>query len=257
MDKGTPIGLVFGAFAIVATILIGGGDLMGFVDMPSIFIVFGGLIAAMLIGYTIPELVAGFKSFKVALNDPGFNPADLIQQVNELAQAARKDGLLVLEEKAQSMEDPFMKKGIGLMVDGTDPALIRDILETELAMMEERHKEKQGFWETIGAMGPAWGMIGTLIGLVNMLAALSDPSTLGPKMAVALITTFYGSVLANWVASPVVTSMKGKSAQEVMVKQMMIEGLLSIQAGENPRVIEEKLKSFLDPTTRAALSQPE
>ena len=123
-------------------------------------------------------------------------------------------------------------------------------METELVSVEDRHKEKIGFWENLGAMGPAWGMIGTLIGLVNMLQDMNDPSSIGPSMAVALITTLYGSILANWICAPVATKLKSKNAEEMMMKEIEIEGLLSIQAGENPRVIEEKLKSFLAPKDR-------
>ena len=148
-----------------------------------------------------------------------------------------------------------MKKGILLIVDGTDPELVRAIMETELVSVEGRHKEKIGFWENLGAMGPAWGMIGTLIGLINMLKDLSDLAAVGPNMAVALVTTFYGSVLANWICAPVATKLKGKNEEEMMMKEIEIEGLLSIQAGENPRVIEEKLKSFLAPADRGSSSE--
>ena len=143
-----------------------------------------------------------------------------------------------------------MKKGILLIVDGTDPDLVRAIMETELVSIEGRHKEKIGFWDTLSAMGPAWGMIGTLIGLVDMLYNMEDPSTIGPAMAVALITTLYGSLLANWICIPVSSKLKADNEVEMMQKEVMIEGLLSIQAGENPRVIEEKLKSFLAPADR-------
>ncbi len=148
------------------------------------------------------------------------------------------------------MDDDFLKKGILLIVDGTDPELVRAIMETELISIEGRHKAKVGFWDTLGAMGPAWGMIGTLVGLVNMLQNMSDPSAIGPAMATALLTTLYGSMLANWICAPVASKLKENNGAEIMVKEIMIEGLLSIQAGENPRVIEEKLKSFLAPSER-------
>ena len=163
---------------------------------------------------------------------------------------ARKEGLLSLEEAAADLDDDFLKKGILLIVDGTDPELVRAIMETELISIEGRHKAKVGFWDTLGAMGPAWGMIGTLVGLVNMLQNMSDPSAIGPAMATALLTTLYGSMLANWICAPVASKLKENNGAEIMVKEIMIEGLLSIQAGENPRVIEEKLKSFLAPSER-------
>ena len=150
-----------------------------------------------------------------------------------------------------------MKIGILLIVDGTDPELVRAIMETELISTEERHKKNINFWSDLGAMGPAWGMIGTLIGLVLMLQNLSDASSIGPAMAVALITTFYGSLLANWICTPTSNKLKSNNATEIQCKEIMIEGLLSIQAGENPRVIEEKLKSFLAPSDRSAASSEE
>ena len=144
-----------------------------------------------------------------------------------------------------------------LIVDGTDPELVRGIMETEMVGIEDRHKKNIAFWDDLGAMGPAWGMIGTLVGLVNMLQDMDDPTTIGPSMAVALITTLYGSLLANWICAPVAGKLKTNNAAEMMVKEVEIEGLLSIQAGENPRVIEEKLKSFIAPKERAALNGEE
>ncbi|OON92019.1 MAG: flagellar motor protein MotP [Epulopiscium sp. Nele67-Bin001] len=254
MDKGAPIGLVLGVIFIVISILLE-GEISSFINAASIMIVFGGLFAALIISFPLEKVIEGFKAMGLIFKESTIQPSNLIIEINDLAQAARREGLLVLEEKAQSMEDPFLKKGIMLMVDGTDPELIRDILETELSFMQDRHQEKHSFWETVADYGPAWGMIGTLIGLVNMLGALTDPSTLGPKMAVALITTFYGSVLANFLATPTSNKLKAKTATEVLARQMMIEGLLSIQAGENPRVIEEKLKAFLDPASREAVAE--
>ena len=148
-----------------------------------------------------------------------------------------------------------MKKGILLIVDGTDPELVRSILETELDSIEERHKKNIGFWDTCASMGPAWGMIGTLIGLVNMLKNLEDASTIGPAMAVALLTTLYGSLIANWLCNPTASKLKVNNEREVAIKEMIVEGLLSIQAGENPRVIEEKLKSFLTPQAAGSLGE--
>ena len=204
----------------------------------------------ILASYSVPNFLGGLKSFMLIFKQSAMNVPEIIQKIIDLSNVARKEGLLSLEEAAGDIDDDFLKKGILLVVDGTDPELVRAIMETELASVEERHKNKIGFWENVGAMGPAWGMIGTLIGLVLMLKDLSDFASIGPNMATALITTFYGSVLANWICSPVATKLKGKNAEEMMVKEIEIEGLLSIQAGENPRVIEEKLKSFLAPSDR-------
>lgn len=221
-----------------------------FLDAPSALITFGGSFMCILASNTIQSFVAGLKSFTLIFKTSTMNVPEIIQKIIDLSNVARKEGLLSLEEAAGDIDDEFLKKGILLIVDGTDPELVRAIMETELVSVEDRHKEKIGFWENLGAMGPAWGMIGTLIGLVNMLQDMDDPSSIGPSMAVALITTLYGSILANWICAPVATKLKSKNAEEMMMKEIEIEGLLSIQAGENPRVIEEKLKSFLAPKDR-------
>ncbi|MBQ8596551.1 MAG: motility protein A [Lachnospiraceae bacterium] len=223
-------------------------------DLPSVIITLGGSIFAIMAMYSMKDFIAGLKSFTLVFKAPITDPREIIQKIIDLSNVARKEGLLSLEEASGELEDEFMKKGILLIVDGTDPDLVRGILETELVSVEDRHKKKISFWEEWGAMGPAWGMIGTLIGLVNMLYEMDDPSSIGPSMAVALITTLYGSLLANWICAPVANKLKANNANEIMMKEIMIEGLLSIQAGENPRVIEEKLKSFLAPGDRLASS---
>ncbi len=253
MDLASVVGLVLCGVLIVFGIINSGGSIaaMGnFVDVPSILITIGGSFSCMLASYQMSDFFAGLKSIKLIFKVPTINTPEMIQKIIELSNVARKEGLLSLEEAAADLNDDFLKKGILLIVDGTDPELVRAIMETELVSVESRHKAKIGFWDGLGAMGPAWGMIGTLIGLVNMLQAMDDPSALGPNMAVALITTLYGSLLANWLCAPVSSKLKENNGQEVMLKEIMIEGLLSIQAGENPRVIEEKLKSFLAPQDR-------
>ena len=160
-----------------------------------------------------------------------------------------------MEEASNDVDDPFLKKGIMLIVDGTDPELVRGILETELTCLEDRHKKIIGFWEKWAELGPAWGMIGTLVGLVNMLNNMDDPSAIGPAMAVALLTTLYGSLVANWICNPFAATLKDNNDREVIVKDVTVEGLLSIQAGENPRVIETKLKSFMAPALRDSIGE--
>lgn len=250
VDISTVIGLISGIGFVVVSIFWGGGNIGGFMDTASVFIVFGGVIASMLISYPLPKLIEGLKTIKYTFTKKEIDPTEVITKINDLALAARKEGLLALEEIAQNMDDAFLQKGILLIVDGTDAELLRNILETEIAFVETRHKDNQKVWDSIAELGPAWGMIGTLIGLIIMLDQLSDPSTLGPKMAVALITTFYGSMLANFIATPISNKLKLNSDDEILHKQVMVEGLLSIQAGENPRVIEEKLKAFLSPSMR-------
>lgn len=236
------------AYGIITS--AGIGNVGRYIDVASAIITFGGAFFAVMASTSMKEYVAGLKSFTLVFKAPVLDARSMIQKIIDLSNIARKEGLLSLEEAAGDLDDEFMKKGILLIVDGTDPDLVRGILETELISIESRHKGKISFWDDLGAMGPAWGMIGTLIGLVNMLYEMDDPSALGPNMAVALITTLYGSLLANWICTPVAGKLKANNSEEIMMKEIMIEGLLSIQAGENPRVIEEKLKSFLAPGDR-------
>lgn len=258
MDLASIIGLV-ACMGLVIFGMVSGDDGVAaigfFIDPASIFITFGGAFCATMASVSMSDFVGGLKSVTLIFKAVTVNIPEMITKIIELSNVARKEGLLSLEEAAGDLDDQFMKKGILLIVDGTDPELVRSILETELDSIEERHKSKIGFWETCASMGPAWGMIGTLVGLVIMLQHMSDPSALGPSMAVALITTFYGSVLANWLCTPVANKLKANNAIEIQAKSIMIEGLLSIQAGENPRVIEEKLKSFLAPKDRTTSSE--
>ncbi len=258
MDIASIIGLVVCFILMIFGILFEKPitAIFAFLDAPSALITFGGSFCCILASYKLPDFIAGLKSFTLILKLSTMNVSEIIQKIIDLSNIARKEGLLSLEEAASDIDDEFLKKGILLIVDGTDPELVRGIMETELVSVEGRHKEKIGFWENLGGMGPAWGMIGTLIGLINMLKDMNDPASIGPSMAVALVTTLYGSVLANWICAPVATKLKGKNDEEMMVKEIEIEGLLSIQAGENPRVIEEKLKSFLAPKDRGTQEEP-
>lgn len=257
MDLASLLGLIIGIGMLIFGIISNAGlSGMGrYLDAPSAIITFGGAIGATLASFSMQDFIAGIKSFTLIFKTPTLNTNEMIQKIIDLSNIARKEGLLSLEEAASDLEEPFLKKGILLIVDGTDPDLVRAIMETELVSVEGRHKNVISFWDTLGSLGPAWGMIGTLVGLVNMLYNMEDVTTLGPSMAVALVTTLYGSVLANWLCAPVANKLKSNNAGEVMQKEIMIEGLLSIQAGENPRVIEEKLKSFLAPKERE--SEPE
>lgn len=245
---GIILGLVMLVFGIISNATVSG--FMEYVDWASFLITFGGAFSATLASHSLEDFVGGLKSFSLVFKTQTLNTSEMIKKIIDLSNVARKEGLLSLEEAASEMDEPFLKKGILLIVDGTDPDLVRAIMETELVSIEGRHKNRIGFWDTLGSMGPAWGMIGTLVGLVHMLYNLQDMSKLGPAMAVALITTLYGSLLANWICAPVSNKLKANNSSEMMMKEVMIEGLLSIQAGENPRVIEEKLKSFLAPKER-------
>lgn len=253
MDIASLLGLILGLGMLVFGIVSNHADLFSYIDVASVIITIGGSISGVLGSNKLPDFISGLKSFTLIFKNEIQDPTNVIGSIINLSNVARKEGLLALEEAANSIEDEFMKKGIMLVVDGTEPDLVRGILETDLSCLEERHKKTIGFWEKWAELGPAWGMIGTLVGLVNMLNNLDDASSIGPAMAVALLTTLYGSLIANWICSPTAAKMKINNDVEVMMKEVTIEGLLSIQAGENPRVIEEKLKSFLSPSAREAL----
>ncbi len=254
MDITTLIGIIMCAVMVVLGIITGDegpAAMRHFYDLVSILITLGGSTCCMIMQQkSLPAFVGNLKSIGLAFKKMTTNEAEVIDNIVKLSNVARKEGLLALEEMANNIDDPFLKKGIMLIVDGTDPELVRNIMETELSSVDKRHADKIGFWASWGGMGPAWGMIGTLIGLVNMLYNMEDMSKIGPNMAVALLTTLYGSLLSNWICIPISFKLKMFNETEIMVKEVMVEGLLSIQAGENPRVIEEKLKSFLAPSTR-------
>lgn len=257
MDIATLAGLVVCAAMVVMGIVTGDDGvaaLGNFVDFKSVLITLGGAVASTMVFFSVKDTIESLKAFKIAIKAPANNDEATIKSIIELSNIARKEGLLALEEAANNLEDEYLKKGILLVVDGTDPELVRAIMETEMVCIDSRHKKVASFYDTLAAMGPAWGMIGTLIGLINMLKNLSDIASVGPNMSVALITTLYGSMLANWIATPISGKLKYDNEVEIMLKEVTIEGLLSIQAGENPRVIEEKLKSFLSPKQRSSFS---
>ena len=257
MDIASLIGFILGVVMVVFGIISGDqgvAALGNFGDGPSVLITIGGSISGVIACNTMADFINGLKGFMLIFKNQKGDPEEVIKNVIDLSNIARKEGLLALEEAANGIEDDFLKKGIMLVVDGTDPELVRGILETELTCIETRHKGVIAVWEKWAELGPAWGMIGTLIGLVNMLKMLDDPSAIGPNMAVALLTTLYGSIIANWLCNPVAAKLGVNNATEMMMKEVTVEGLLSIQAGENPRVIEEKLKSFLSPKARQSMS---
>ncbi len=251
MDLATLLGIIIGSVLLVVSIAIE-GDVSLYWSFSSILIVFGGTFAAIMINFSMGQVLSVFPLLRVAFSQKATNNLGVIETLVEFAETSRREGLLALEEKAMALNEPFLEKGIQLVVDGTDAELVRSILEIELAFLEERHRLGQRIFEQMGALAPAFGMIGTLIGLIAMLGDLDDPDQIGMGMAVALITTLYGAVAANLVFIPVAGKLRLKSDEEILIKQVMIEGILSIQAGENPRIVEEKLKSFLSPGERQA-----
>ncbi len=254
MDIATVVGLVLGSLAIIGSILYG-SPLMTFFDVPSVVVVVGGVIATTLIKWPM-ENVKMLASFY--LKSVFATPIDAkatIEEIQRLAETARRESVFALEKVP--VEDSFLKKAVTLAADNRPPEVISSILSLEISAMEERHAVGADMLEGMGADGPAFGMIGTLIGLVQMLQNMSDPSAIGPAMAVALLTTFYGSVIANVFTIPVAAKLKQRSKQESTKMNIIVAGVLGIVAGENPRVIREKLDSFLPPTDRKAPEEKE
>ena len=257
MDIGSLIGFIVGILASLVMMLMPLGWDFGymvssFFKVDGILFTIGGAFAGTLIANPLPRVIQALTAAVKVFMPPKIDLTDAISKIINLSNLARKEGLLALEEAANNMDDPFLKKGVMLVVDGAEAELVRNILETEMSYIENRHASVRGVWEFLGNAGPAWGMIGTLIGLVLMLGDMSDIGSLGPKMAVTLLTTFYGSIIANLIALPIAGKLKIYSAEEMLLKEVLIEGILSIQAGENPRIIEEKLKAFLSPVLRKA-----
>jgi chemotaxis protein MotA len=244
MDFATIVG-IFCAFALVFSAIVLGGDIRLFFDVPSLMIVLGGTMGATLINYPLPDMLKVFKVVKNAFFHRGATVQGLIAHFVALAGIARREGILALEPSMGQMRDEFLKKGLQLSVDGLEPSSIREILSTEIVSIQERHKLGSEIFTTLGTFAPHLGMIGTLIGLVQMLKTMDDPSTIGPSMALALLTTFYGSILANLFCLPVAGKLRTRSNQEVLMKELMTEGILSLAKGDNPRIIEQKLNAYL------------
>ncbi|HEO72381.1 MAG TPA: motility protein A [Candidatus Hydrogenedentes bacterium] len=253
MDIATIIGLIAGVGLVVITIIVGGNPGV-FWNAPSIVIVLGGTLAATFLNYPLSDVLRVFNTVKNAFIHRETNPAGLIEKLVNFATIARREGILALESHAGEAGDEFLEKSIQLAIDGTAPELIKDILTTEIAFMEDRHALGQGVLNAMGTYSPAFGMIGTLIGLVQMLATLDDPSKIGAGMAVALLTTLYGALMANVVFLPAAGKLRVRTANELLCKEVIIEGILSIQSGDNPRVVEQKLKSFISPQIREQLN---
>lgn len=248
MDIATIIGLVLGSVAVIGSILAG-GSIGAFIDVPSIIVVFGGIVAATLIKWPMEQVKTLVQVYLKSILVTPSDPKALIAEIQQLADKARRESVFALEKVP--VEDPFLKKAVTLAADNRPPEVITSILQLEIDSMNERHKTGVAILENIGADGPAFGMIGTLIGLVIMLQNLSGgPEQLGKAMAVAILTTFYGAVIANLFAIPVANKLKYRSESEGMKMNIIIAGVLGIVAGENPRVIREKLDSFLPPGQR-------
>ena len=249
MDITTIIGLVAGFGLVISAILMGGSAGV-FWNVPSVLITIGGMISATLLNFPLRDVVTVMGSVRNAFLHKERSPEELIEKLVNFATIARREGILALEAHASETDDEFLRKSIQLAIDGTAPELIKDILSTELAFMEDRHAMGQSILIAMGTYAPAYGMIGTLIGLIQMLTTLDDPSKIGAGMAVAMITTLYGSLVANAFCLPAAGKLKVRTSNELLAKELIIEGILSIQSGDNPRIVEQKLKAFVSPAVR-------
>lgn len=247
MDLATLIGLVLGTALLFIAILLG-GSLLLFINIPSIMIVAGGTFATVMIRFGMSDVInaikVGMNTFVAKLS----NPQAVIQEIVNLANIARKNGLIVLEQ--QPIEDPFLKKAIMYCVDGHEAEFIEEVLKKEVSLTVERHEVGRKTFASMGDASPAFGMIGTLVGLVQMLANMSDPASIGPSMAVALLTTLYGAIMANLLFLPLADKLALRSQEEERNRRLIIEGVLGILKGLNPRVMEEFLQTFLPPKDR-------
>ena len=260
MDIIGILGLILGLFLIyfgITTSFTEMGNMKGFIDPPSMAITFGGTICATMIAFPLSTFKKIPKQIAIVIKNKKYDPQKYINEIVELAQEARRKGLLSLEEKANSIDDAFLKQSILLIVDAINPEKVKEMLETELDQLEERHSAGWGFYEKSSTFAPAFGMIGTLIGLINMLSHLDMDSAKGTTalaqgMSTALVTTFYGSMLANLLLVPIGNKLHMYHNEEMLCKEITMQGVLAIQAGENPRQIEESLNSYLNEKRRTS-----
>ena len=254
MDITTLIGIVV-AFGLVIVSILMGGDGTWFINYPSVMIVGGGTMGATLLSYPLSEVLGVFKVAKNVFLHRSQLAGELIPLMSGFAKTARQEGILSFESQLKDIEDPFLARGIQMAIDGMESSAIEDVMSIEIEYLEMRHRLGSEIFTTMGTYAPAVGMLGTIIGLVQMLMQMEDPSQIGAPMAVALLTTFYGTLLAYLLFLPVAGKLKTRSKQEVQVKQMILEGVISIQSGDNHRVVEQKLKAFIAPAARMLASQ--
>ncbi|HIE12856.1 MAG TPA: flagellar motor protein [Desulfotomaculum sp.] len=251
MDLAAIIGITIGAASLVIGFLSEGGHITMLIAPSAMLIVFGGTLGATMAGFALHEIMLIPKLFKVILFSKPINPVQLIETIVQLAEKARREGLLYLENQLKEIDSPFLRKGVQLVVDGTDPEVVRSIMETEMYAMQERHKLGQEIFNQAGGYAPTMGIIGTVMGLIHVLGSLSDPESLGPAIALAFTATLYGVCSANVFYFPIAARLKNLSAKEEIAYMMMIEGLLALQAGNNPILIRERLTAYLRPKQRA------
>jgi chemotaxis protein MotA len=251
LDLATLLGIIVASGLVLVSILMGGSGAW-FINYPSLMIVIGGTMGATLINYPLADVVSMFKVTKNAFRHRTPDPLSLIPIMIEFAKTARREGILAFEKHIQEIDDPFTRRGMQMAVDGLEAESIAEVLSTEIMWLEERHRLGAEIYTTMGTFSPAVGMLGTIIGLVQMLMLMKDPSAIGAPMAVALLTTFYGTILAYLLFLPIAGKLRVRSKQEILTKQMVMHGILAIQAGDNHRIVAEKLRAFLSPAARLA-----
>ena len=254
MDVATIIG-IFSSIGLLFISITMGVGIGAFYDLPSILIVCGGTGCATMINYPLRECLNTLSILKNAFVNRSLTIGEIITGFITFSVKARKEGLLSLESNLHDIDDPFLKKGLQLTIDGLEPQAIVEILETDIAFQESRHRLGADIFQAMGTFAPAFGMIGTLIGLISMLKQMDDPSSIGPAMSVALVTTFYGAILANVVFIPIAGKLRARSQSETLVKELIIQGIISLCRGDNPRIIEQKLHAFLPPSARISAFQ--
>lgn len=254
MDIATIGGLIAGFVFIALGIIFAKGNVMMFLDPASVMITLGGSFAALCISNSLGKILGVWNVARNAFFPTSYNPDEMIITLVSFSEKARREGLLALEDDLDELDDDFLRKGIQLVVDGTDPELVRRIMETELEHIMSRHDEMRKIFEDWALFAPAFGMIGTLMGLILMLVNIEDKSAIGPGMSAALITTFYGAIVANLIMQPLANKLEIGGNEEALLKLIMIEGTLSIQSGDNPRIVKDKLISYLEPGKREAIS---
>ena len=257
MDLTTILGLLLGFSSLLVAFVMEGGSPFALLGLSAGIIVFGGTIGAVVISFPGSQLRKAAGLFKVAFTNRVEEPLDVIEELVSLATTARREGILSLEDRIEAFSDDFFKNGIRLVVDGVDPELVRGIMETELSYIETRHEEAAAMFEAAGGFAPTMGIIGTVMGLIHVLGNLSNISKLGPLIATAFIATLYGVGSANLIWLPIASKLKVRSKQEMLSREIMLEGILSIQAGENPTILGQKLRVFLAPKGRERAGAPE
>ena len=257
MDIATIGGIAAAFLLIIVSIFIAGNAFSLYLDVPSFLIVIVGSFFAMVAACPLQRTLGVMKYIRIVMNVQRFNKEAIISQLVQFADTARKEGLLSLDDSLNDVADDFLRSGLRLVVDGTDPDVIKRILYTNISRIEARHQDGIDLFDNWAKVAPALGMIGTLLGLIGMMANLEDTASVGPNMAVALITTLYGSMFANLILTPIKLKLEDRNNEELLVKEIMVQGILSIQAGDNPRILEDKLYTFLPPKERPVKSENE